>query len=864
MSRARLFLATVAIAVACAMRRLAIHAESARTGQPTLRLAAKLSTAMLVCVLAGTLTTVPERALASGDANRTSCPNEATMGFRTGLPDCRAYEQVTPPFKYGQNELRQGFFVGESHLSFSSLGGFAEAENDESAAGSSYIVSRAAGGWATSAVDLPASQFEKGFGFPRAEALLDVSGDFSKTLSTQVPAGAKNIDSRFYLREAANGASCPSGARPVGSAGCAVEVGRTLPAAAVASANSGDVPKLDYQGASENLGHLVYGLEAYTTGSNVAWRWPGDTTVSGQALYELTGTNQLEPKLVAVSNEHQLARNTEAAMIGQCGSVLGGQPETGADAAPEKTAHAISVDGTHVYFTVLHGGCPSEAPGSEQTGEGPPVNELYLRLDGSRTLAISEPPLSTPGRECTGLCAEDQTVGAKRSEGVFAGANEDGSKVYFLTRQPLVNSDESAAGSGQDLYEAEVEGSGSSAKLGKLLQLSHDPVAGEAADVAGVVAVSPAGSRVYYVAQGVLASNADAKGETAQSGADNLYLAEPDPAHPGAFRNVFIATLSPEDSPAWGFLARNNESTPATGTTVDGQFLLFRSVNDLTPDAHGTVSQLYRFDSATTQLVRVSTGACPEQPAPCAPAQRLNDNEPNTYFNGAERNFGGSTSYAGPQPVTISNDGQYVFFESPTALTPTALEKRVVGCEEPEKAGECESPIYAQNVYEWHEGNIYLISDGQDHNVIFEHSTTKVIGASPSGQDVYLTSGDPLVPSDTDTQEDIYDARIEGGIPTVSAGAGCQGEACRGATPPAPGLSNPASETFIGPGNPPPPASSNVQAKGKGPSRATLLARALRACRRKPHRHRKACERAARRRYSHASRTLPAATRRNK
>ena len=86
--------------------------------------------------------------------------------------------------------------------------------------------------------------------------------------------------------------------------------------------------------------------------------------------------------------------------------------------------------------------------------------------------------------------------------GVFQGASRDGSKVFFLTKQPLLNGDEGGTGTGQDLYEDEIEGEGASAKLARVVQVSHDPHAGQAAEVQGVTRISEDGSHVYFVAEG--------------------------------------------------------------------------------------------------------------------------------------------------------------------------------------------------------------------------------------------------------------------------------------------------------------------------------------------------------------------------
>jgi hypothetical protein len=55
-----------------------------------------------------------------------------------------------------------------------------------------------------------------------------------------------------------------------------------------------------------------------------------------------------------------------------------------------------------------------------------------------------------------------------------------------------------------------------------------------------------------------------------------------------------------------------------------------------------------------------------------------------------------------------------------------------------------------------------------------------------SGQDVFFQSESELVPQDSDSQFDVYDAHVDGGFPAPVEPATCSGEACQGAPSPAP------------------------------------------------------------------------------
>jgi hypothetical protein len=122
----------------------------------------------------------------------------------------------------------------------------------------------------------------------------------------------------------------------------------------------------------------------------------------------------------------------------------------------------------------------------------------------------------------------------------------------------------------------------------------------------------------------------------------------------------------------------------------------------------------------------------------------------------------------------------------------------------------------------------------------------ELLGTDTTGENVFFSTADQLVPQDIDTQLDFYDARVGGGFPAPTAPLACGGEACQGALSAPPIFGTPASVTFNGAGNLAPP----TPAKPKPLTRAQKLAKALKACHSKHDRHKRAaCERQARKRY---------------
>jgi hypothetical protein len=719
-----------------------------------------------------------------------------------GLPDGRAYEMVTPPRKNGAliGDVLFGLHPEVSEngrrvvdSSVQCFGGSVScvAKNTE-LIGSPYEFSRSGDGWMATPLAPSAGLFPAmspwGFG-GEAGSLL-----FSAPTS---PGGEDD----FYVRE------------PDGSI---VHLG---PVTAPSSGALGpEGPQASY-GFTPDLSHVVW-MEAQPD------IWPFDPS-KFIGLYEYGGADGAQPELVGVSGGPG-----SASLISECGTTLG--VENGF------TPGRLSVDGRVVFFTA------DECASGSGTNAGVPVpaNTVYARIEGSRTVLIS----GRSSGECSGAC-----MASSPSAASFAGASQDGSKAFFESTQQLTDeasedsdsSDsaynngcaETAGVNGCNLYEYDFANPAGR----ELVDVSAGDSSGGGPRVQGVMALSPDGSHVYFIAKGVLTRAGNSQGQVAQNGANNLYVFERDASYP-AGRVAFIASLPPFDYYEWAGTGKLANVTP------DGRFLVFVSSGRLTADDTSVsgARQVFRYDAQTGELVRISIGndgfddnGNRSVPSACG----LTDcSEDATIVPPSDRRF----------DPTMSNDGSFVFFRSPLGLTPGALNDALIGTE---SSGEG-LPEYAENVYEWHEGHVYLISDGRDlnHNPgpsgpvcmgslssSANFSSVCLLGTDATGTNVFFTTADQLVPQDTDTQVDVYDARVcTAGEPCPVAPApavGCTGEGCHGTPPVAPGVPNGATASFNGPGNPvsvsPGVAPGGSKAKAKKKKRKQKTKRGRRRIRRR-------------------------------
>ena len=722
------------------MRRHARAGSTAAICAPDVR--QSLFAAACLCALA--LVVLFGSGASSAAAAEGECPNEQLRieNNSTALPDCRAYELVSPTFKFGQPALSTNnlaLSADGSRIAISSLGAFGEAGISQGTNGASYIAGRGPGGWLSTPLDPTAAEYKESVG-AEGNAPLDVNQDMSEALFSTVPIARPRVDKRLFIRRAD---------------GSLEEVGPMVPSTAVsewvqARLEHTPAPTAStlYAGASPDFSHTFFYLQG-----PLSWDWPGDTRSAGEeSLYEYTGTSNQEPELVAVRNNGPLHGsphlNEGAELIGKCGAAIG-------SGNSNDNYNAISPDGAIVFFSVN----PCEEG-------GPSVREIYARIDRSQTVAISEPSAA----DCS---ACDTEAGVQR-EGIFQGASEDGSKVFFLSEQALL-----PGASETTLYEYDFD-----APAGEKVSLV-------APKMRGVVRVAEQGNRVYLVSEAALATNVDAKGEAAEAGNNNLYV-----FNTASRQFTFIAALSGGDSGDWSQSdGRSAQATP------DGRFLLFMSTADPTPDASGTALQYYRYNAqageagSPNSLLRVTIGQ-----------NGFNNNGNSAEFSFIATQGYGSSFLAGPRGTSISDDGSKVFFGSPTGLTPDALNEACAGAE-----NECAG--FAYNLYEWEQagtgdcqqsqstGCISLLSDGHDRHAVLGGSTVTILGANPSASSFFFSTADQLVPADTDGQDDVYVARTDGGFPAPAQPAACQGDTCQGQTAGPPAEPAAATSTFSGPSN---------------------------------------------------------------
>ncbi|HEY3829469.1 MAG TPA: hypothetical protein VGL57_09760 [Solirubrobacteraceae bacterium] len=652
------------------------------------------------------------------------------------LSSGRAYELVSPPFKGGFGAtLIEGVREDGNGVIYYSPGAFAGASAGFSVGLDSarYLATREGAGWSTVALVPPSALSNEVIG----------DADFAPSLSQElVQLQLEDVEDpsqfanriQFFLHSV----DTPEVGTDWASVGPIMQSLNKEPVTA------------NYHGASSDFCHLIFEI-----GGGAIGVLPGS---GSSQLYELVSGCHGEPaalRFVAL-NDHQKLFSPD------CTSEAGGEA---AFESGESSFNAVAAEGSEIFFTT----CIANS-GSDR--------QLFVRLDGTRTLEISKPLVPKAPAEACGK-SEIPCKGAEtRASTNFAGASEDGSRVFFTSEASLTGEAEDTS---RNLYLATIgcpEGEPECVVAGRtvtsLTRVSRTIDKAEAADVQGVVRVAPDGSRVYFVAQGVLSEGARGQGGAPVRGADNLYVYERD-AHDPAGRVAFVAELCsgqdasgeaedvhcPNTAGDTSLWFETGVSPEAQTAGVDGRSLVFCSYGQLTAGDTDSAKDVYRYDAETGVLERISVGEG---------GYDGNGNDSRFDATILAGHHGGSVSFQHElNSRAISEDGSRIVFTTSEPLSPQAVNG-------------------LSNLYEWHQGpegtggEVSLVSGGSGDQPV----TDGVI--SPSGQDVFFATTQALVSQDTDELSDVYDARIGGGFPEAPAPRQqCSSDACQGPlTNPAP------------------------------------------------------------------------------
>jgi hypothetical protein len=323
-----------------------------------------------------------------------------------------------------------------------------------------------------------------------------------------------------------------------------------------------------------------------------------------------------------------------------------------------------------------------------------------------------------------------------------------------------------------------------------------------------VLGVSADGNHVYFAANGVLAAGAsqgNCKGSVKTAkGKCNLYA-----WHEGQVS--FIAPLDLEgNSDALNWIGTPvevlNSGTydPRTAYLGDGgKTLVFRSQEQLTPYDNEGVPEFYRYRADQPGKIVCLT---------CRPSGEAVGEGPSLGWPTTFPHIEPANIVQAVQSRNLSADGRRFFFQTPEALSP-ADTNGAAGCAVTGGQAAC------LDVYEWeapgaggcaptspsysplNEGCIYLISSGKST------FPSLFADASVDGSNAFFFTRQRLVGQDEDELQDVYDARIGGGLAAQNPPPPnpCESpEACHGPVPAPPAEGAPATPNFVGPLNPKP------------------------------------------------------------
>lgn len=501
--------------------------------------------------------------IVSGTARATACDNEAIRleqgPAASALPACRAYELVSPGSSPLVNSVG-GVGLGARAAADGNAMAYLSYYPYEGATSSGWLfrARRGTAGWSLEAMS---PQVVPGAAPQVSCEATEVN--YSQDLSASVLKIGHDIRTEFPGSSFCQRPQTPIVPdEPVGYANLLRRatidapyelLNRTPPASAPANAQ--------FQAASDDLSHVVFGSEALLTGDAP----PG---------YNLYIWSAGSVKLVTALPSGEPVRGD---LAGATAHRVNGAAAGGVANGTASITNAVSADGARVFFYAN--------------------GNLYVRKNPAAPQTVSGScDASEPHRACT--LQVDESRGAGNSGGgIFQYASSDGRRVYFTAESQLTFPSSAAAGK-PALYEYDVA----------TRTLADRTLGGSgAADVRGFSGAAKDGSRLYFVARGALTGEQEnPHGEVAQAGEPNLYLL-------ANTELSFIATLDgTEDSSAWHELTPVPDGPPtapgtilATRTSPNGRYFAFNSVRGLAGGPSGQ-RQIYLYDAIEDTLTCAS------------------------------------------------------------------------------------------------------------------------------------------------------------------------------------------------------------------------------------------------------------------
>ncbi len=372
------------------------------------------------------------------------------------------------------------------------------------------------------------------------------------------------------------------------------------------------------------------------------------------------------------------------------------------------------------------------------------VANVYMRVDGANTILLNRSEATSP----------DAPQAAQ-----YWDASQSGSRVFFTTGERLT--DDAPNTSDAKLYMYDTTLPDDDPHNLTFINVDHEPSDFAPNIVSGVVGASADGHTVYFFATTQLVAGLPpltySAGMYAWNDGEISFISElPGQDQALLTDGVITGSRTSRVSPSGDLVYLSTESNsphgfdhgtcPETGT--------------------GACNQLYVYTIGdhTLRCASCNTTGVPG-----------NTNTITSLFAIAS---GGVTATKHLSRV-ISDDGHYVFFTTADALVPQDVNGK-----------------YDAYEYDTNTGAVNLISSGRGTADSYAIETT------PDGHDVYFVTRDQLTGWDTDANYDLYDARVNGGLPDPPpTPLACSGQDCHGPLTGAPSIQSTASATNTTAGN---------------------------------------------------------------